>query len=88
VKSIQDEVMSCEAFVELVTEYLEEAVTTRERASFEQHMHFCEGCVTHLEQIRATARLVAAPREEATIRPDTLDALVAVFRKLKPPEHS
>ena len=88
-KSIQDEVMSCEAFVELVTEYLEEAVTTRERASFEQHMHFCEGCVTYLDQIRTTSRLVrreAAATEPEGMRPETLDALVEIFLRLKPPQ--
>jgi hypothetical protein len=89
VKSIQDEVMSCEAFIELVTDYLEEALPAQRKASFEQHMHFCEGCVTYLDQIRTTSRLLrgqAAAKEPAGMRPETLGALVEIFRRLKPPQ--
>ena len=88
-KSIQDEVMCCEAFVELVTDYLEEALPAQRKASFEQHMHFCEGCVTYLDQIRTTSRLLrreAAAKEPEGMRPEALDALVEVFRRLKPPQ--
>jgi hypothetical protein len=89
VKSIQDEVMSCEAFLELVTDYLEEALPTQRKAKFEQHMHFCEGCVTYLDQIRATSRLLrreAPAGESERMRAETLDKLVEVFRRLKPPQ--
>ena len=88
-KSIQDEVMSCEAFIELVTDYLEEALPAQHKASFEQHMHFCEGCVTYLDQIRTTSRLLrreAAATEPQGMRPETLHALVEIFRRLKPPK--
>ena len=88
-KSIQDEVMNCEAFVELVTDYLEGALAPRRKASFEQHMHFCEGCVTYLDQIRTTSRLLrreAAATEPEGMRPETLDALVEIFLRLKPPQ--
>ena len=88
-KSIQDEVMSCEAFVELATDYLEEALPAQRKASFEQHMHFCEGCVTYLDQIRTTSRLLrerAAEEKPEGMRPEALDALVEIFRRLKPPQ--
>ena len=86
-KSIQDEVMSCQAFVELVTEYLEGAMGSSQRARFEQHMHFCEGCVTYLEQIRTTSRIVrAAEAAQDAERPRStaaMEQLADVFRKWK-----
>jgi predicted anti-sigma-YlaC factor YlaD len=83
-KSMQDEVMSCLAFVELVTDYLEETLAGEPKARFEQHLHFCPGCVSYLEQIRVTARLVqgtAAPAEPPS--PETLDQLASAFRRWK-----
>jgi hypothetical protein len=85
-KSIQDEVMSCQAFVELVTEYFEGALGTTERARFEQHMYFCEGCVTYLEQVRETsriARVAEAGGAEPAPSAATMDQLEEVFRKWK-----
>jgi predicted anti-sigma-YlaC factor YlaD len=83
-KSMQDEVMSCLAFVELVTEYLEGTMGGEHKARFEQHMHFCPGCVDYLEQVQVTSRLVqqtAAPEEPPT--PETVDQLASVFRRWK-----
>lgn len=48
--------LSCEQFVELVTEYLEEALDPAERRQFEAHLAICPGCVTYLDQIRETIR--------------------------------
>jgi predicted anti-sigma-YlaC factor YlaD len=81
---MQDEVMSCLAFVELVTEYLEEAMEREQKARFEQHMCFCPGCVGYLEQVRVTSRLVqgtAAPEEPT--KPETVEKLASVFRHWK-----
>jgi predicted anti-sigma-YlaC factor YlaD len=83
-KSMQDEVMSCLSFVELVTEYLEESLAGETKARFEQHMHFCPGCVAYLEQIGVTARLAqgtAGPAGPAT--PEGVEQLVATFRRWK-----
>jgi hypothetical protein len=82
-KSIQPEVMSCQEFVELVTEFLDDALPESRKVHFEQHMHFCEGCVTYLEQIRATSTLVHGTAEDK--RPDEgkIDELAAVFRRWK-----
>jgi hypothetical protein len=48
--------MMCEQFVELVTEYLEEAMDADTRQRFEEHLALCPGCVTYLDQIRDTVR--------------------------------
>jgi hypothetical protein len=82
-KSIQQEVMSCQEFVELVTEFLEDALPAGQKARFEQHMHFCEGCVTYLGQIRATATMVGETAEDRRPEESELDELAAVFRRWK-----
>jgi hypothetical protein len=86
-KSIQDEVMSCQTFVELVTEYLEGAMGPSQRVRFEQHMYFCEGCVTYVDQIRTTSRIVraaeAAREAERAPGPAPMERLADVFRKWK-----
>jgi anti-sigma factor RsiW len=73
---------TCAGVVELVTEYLEDALDPDIRARFEAHLDDCEGCEVYLEQMRATieaARLVALEH----VAPATLDHLVAAYRALR-----
>lgn len=74
--------MSCKELVELVTDYLEDALPPAERARFEEHLGICPGCVTYVEQIRATVLTVGTLREEQ-IPPQTRDELLAAFRDWK-----
>jgi anti-sigma factor RsiW len=74
--------MSCRELVELVTDYLEDALPPEERARFEEHLAICPGCVTYVEQIRATVQTVGTLREES-IPPSTRDELLAAFRDWK-----
>jgi anti-sigma factor RsiW len=71
--------LSCQEVVELVTDYLDEALPADEAALVEQHLNFCEGCVRYVEQIRATAAAVGEVREE-DIAPEAKDRLMAAFR--------
>lgn len=71
--------LSCQEVVELVTDYLDEALSPDEAALVEQHLNFCEGCVWYVEQIKATAAAVGEVREE-DIAPDAKDRLMAAFR--------
>jgi anti-sigma factor RsiW len=74
--------MSCKELVELVTDYLEDVLPPAERARFEEHLAICPGCVTYVEQIRATAQTVGTLREES-IPPSTRDELLRAFRDWK-----
>jgi anti-sigma factor RsiW len=47
----------CIEFVELVTDYLDDAMTADDRARFEAHLGECGGCTRYLGQIRATIEL-------------------------------
>ena len=50
--------LTCQELVELVTDYLEGALTQDVRRRFEEHLAVCPGCVTYLDQISETASLL------------------------------
>jgi len=47
----------CQQVVELVTDYLEDALTAADRRRFEQHLAGCPHCTEYLAQMRETIRL-------------------------------
>jgi predicted anti-sigma-YlaC factor YlaD len=49
---------SCREVVELVTAYLEGALSEIDEVRFEEHLAMCEGCATYLDQMRETIRVV------------------------------
>jgi anti-sigma factor RsiW len=69
----------CIQVVELVNDYLEGALTRRERRRFERHLHGCPHCTEYLAQMRrtvaATGRL--APEDLA---PEARDEFTRLFR--------
>jgi len=73
------EEMSCKSLVELVTEYLEDALPPAERDRFERHLAGCDGCTAYLEQMRTTIRLTGALSEEQ-IPDEAREALLRVYR--------
>ena len=56
--------LTCQELVELVTDYLEEALPASERARFEAHLTRCANCPIYLQQLRLTIRLTGTLREE------------------------
>jgi anti-sigma factor RsiW len=69
--------LTCQELVELVTEYLENALSPRDRTRFEEHLMTCPSCQAHLTQveetIRITGRIEPESLSEAAER-DLLDA--------------
>ena len=55
--TVDVEQLSCQELVELVTDYLEGALSAEETARFEDHIGRCAGCAAYLEQIRQTIEL-------------------------------
>ena len=74
--------ISCQQVVELVTDYLEGALSPEDVARFEQHLSLCEGCVFYVEQIRMTIAAVGRIGEE-DVQPAIRDDLVAAFRDFR-----
>jgi anti-sigma factor RsiW len=74
--------LTCRELVELVTEYLEGGLSTAERERFEEHLGFCDWCVTYLDQMRQTLTAVGRLREE-DISPELERSLLDAFRGWK-----
>jgi anti-sigma factor RsiW len=71
--------ISCRELVEVITDYLEGAMTQEQRARFEAHLDGCEGCTRVVEQFRTTVALTGRLREEHLSDAER-KALLAVFR--------
>jgi len=71
--------IACRELVELVTDYLEGALSPELHARFENHIAGCDGCTTYLEQMRQTIRLTGTLREQQ-ISPEARAALLRAFR--------
>ncbi len=77
-----DRVMSCAELVEIITEYLEGAMSFRDRMRFELHLAMCPACRRYIRQMRDTvATLGELPREP--IPAEVEQALLARFRDWK-----
>jgi anti-sigma factor RsiW len=74
--------LACQELVELVTDYLEERLATGDRVRFELHLTLCDGCRTYLRQMRRV-RATAGRLDEASLAPETRDALLEAFRGWK-----
>ena len=76
---IDTEPLSCQELVELVTDYLEGALSEEDRARFDAHIAVCEGCTRYLRQMEETIRLTGllTPHD---LTPEAESALLAAFR--------
>jgi anti-sigma factor RsiW len=71
--------MSCRELVELITDYLDDALPDRERRRLEAHLADCDGCRAYLAQLEQTIALTGRVEAEP-LPPGMLDALVRAFR--------
>ncbi len=70
----------CRQAVELVTDYLEGALSRRDRARFEAHLADCPHCHEYLNQMQATIAAIGRVEPE-TLAPDVQDELVDLYRR-------
>lgn len=72
--------LRCIELVELVTEYLDDAVDSELRARIDDHLSLCEGCRNYLDEMRSTVaalgRVGGAPEPSEPVQA----ALLAAFR--------
>jgi anti-sigma factor RsiW len=78
----QENELTCQELVELVTAYLEDALPSDERSRFNTHLNFCPGCATYVDQMRQTIQLVGTLTED-DIGPEARNQLLNVFRAWK-----
>jgi anti-sigma factor RsiW len=72
----------CNEFVELVTDYLEDALTPDHRAEVDEHLTICDGCRTVLAQWHEVIRLTGhlADPDVDQVDPATRTHLLSAFR--------
>jgi len=56
--------LTCQEVVEIVTDYLEGAMSTEDRARFDGHLAGSDGCTNYVQQMRDTIRLTGMLTEE------------------------
>ena len=56
--------LTCHEVVEIVTDYLEGALTPDVEERVEAHLALCDGCARYLEQMRETIRLTGMLTED------------------------
>jgi anti-sigma factor RsiW len=74
--------LSCQEMVELVTDYLEGALSPTDHARFEAHIALCEGCTMYLRQMREMLELLGELTTDS-ISPQAEADLLAAFRDWK-----
>jgi anti-sigma factor RsiW len=74
--------LRCVELVELVTEYLEDALTPADRARFDAHVSGCDHCSTYLDQMRITLSLVGH-MEPDELAPEMERELLDAFKNWK-----
>lgn len=76
------EEITCREIVELMTDYLEGAMTPEDRSRFEEHLSNCDGCTNYLGQLREMIRIAGMLTEEQ-IPDDQKQGLLVAFRDWK-----
>ena len=75
--------LTCREVVELVTDYLEGALTPHERLDFERHLVWCGFCRDYLDQVRTTIELTGSAVEVEAPPSPLREQLVEAFRDWK-----
>ena len=70
----------CQQAVELITDYLEGALSRRDRRRLEAHLRSCPNCATYLEQIKMTIELTGSI-EPDDLTPEARVDLTELYRR-------
>ena len=74
--------LTCKEVVELITEFLSNALSPEDRVRLEQHLLVCPPCTLHLGQVQSTIEVMARLRTDTG--PTEVDpALLRLFRQWK-----
>jgi predicted anti-sigma-YlaC factor YlaD len=83
--TVADHEVTCQQFVEVVTDYLEGALAARQLTQVEEHLVICDLCGSYLEQIRQTITALGQLEAKGLAEPSEqlLAALHANARRAK-----
>jgi anti-sigma factor RsiW len=71
--------LACIELVELLTDYLEDALPPDEAAAVEAHLAICPPCQVHLAQLQATIEALGSIPKQ-TLPETAYDTLLSAFR--------
>jgi anti-sigma factor RsiW len=80
VLSLRNRDLACRQAIELMTDYLEGALSRRQRRRLEAHLRSCPNCSNYLEQIRITIRLTGTVAAE-DLPAEAVDDLTQLYRR-------
>jgi anti-sigma factor RsiW len=76
--------LACTEVVELMTDYLEDALSPAEAVRLERHLETCTGCTEYLDQMRTLAGSLGGLASDS-ISTEMRDGLIAAFRRVRRP---
>lgn len=71
---------SCQEMSEVITDYLEEALSSDDRQRYERHISYCAGCRAYLDQMRVTIEQTGTIPREESLPPELRERIAAQFR--------
>jgi anti-sigma factor RsiW len=71
--------MPCQELVEVITDYLDDALDANDRARFDAHLEECDACQDYVDQFRQTIALTGQIEPEE-LSPQTREQLLRAFR--------
>ncbi len=74
--------LNCQEVVELVTDYLEQALLPEMQVQFEEHVEECPGCDTYIKQVQQTIMMLRKLAEQPVF-PESKQELLEIFRNWK-----
>jgi predicted anti-sigma-YlaC factor YlaD len=73
--------VTCQQFVELITDYFEGALGPATLSRVEEHLVMCDWCVAYADQMEVTVRALAELDDDEEAEPS--EALLAALRERK-----
>jgi predicted anti-sigma-YlaC factor YlaD len=79
--SVTGDEVTCQQFVDLVTDYFEGSLPSHTLNQVEEHLVMCDWCVTYVEQMQATRDMLRKLDDRSSREPP--DSLLAILRAKK-----
>ena len=70
--SVTADEVTCQQFVELVTDYFEGSLPPRTLSEVEEHLVMCDWCVAYVEQMQATVDALRGLKDRSSREPSDL----------------
>jgi predicted anti-sigma-YlaC factor YlaD len=75
--------INCRGVVEIVTDYLEGAMSPGDVQIVDRHLATCDGCRRYLDQMRSTIATLGRLRDD-DVPEEMRESLIAAFREIMP----